>query len=208
MPRKNRGYKRDDPHRDARLLVIVCEGADPEEEYFKFFDSLTQRIKFKVLPSENDASAPKHSLSRAVEYEEKYELTDRDQLWFVLDVDRWWKALQKMNEECSGHKNWNLAISNPCFEVWLLMHVIDVTKDHASGGACKPFKKLLKSHNYQVARFAPQIEEAIQRAKTNDTNPDHFMPDLPGTKLYQLAEQILEYMDQEWERAKREWEKR
>ena len=206
MPRKNRGYKRNEPHRDARLLVIVCEGAKTEKEYFKYFDSLTQRINFEVLPPENDASAPKYSLSRAVKYEEDYGLTDRDQLWFVLDVDRWGEALREMNKECSEHKNWNLAISSLCFEVWLLMHVIDVTKDHASGGACKPFKKLLKSYDYQVAIFAPQIEEAVQRAKANDTDPNHFMPDLPGTKLYQLAEQMLEYMGQEWEQAKRVWE--
>lgn len=36
--------------------------------------------------------------------------------------------------------------------------------------------------------FIPRIEEAIQRARANDTDPDHFMPNLPGTRLYQLAE--------------------
>ena len=50
-----------------------------------------------------------------------------------------------------------------------------------------------------------RIEEAIQRAKVNDTNPDHFLPNLPGTKLYQLAERMLEYMGQELEQARRGW---
>ena len=204
MPRKNRGYKRDEPHRDARFFVIVCEGAKTEKEYFDFFDRLTQRLKFRILPPENDASAPRYSLSRAIEYEEDFGLTNRDQLWFVLDVYRWGEALRRMNEECNKHTNWHLAISNPCFEVWLLMHFRDVTKKDTNGTACEPFKKALRRQpdGYKAEKAAFRIEEAIQRAKTSDADPDHFMPNLPGTKLYQLAEQMLEYMGQEWERVK------
>ena len=48
----------------------------------------------------------------------------------------------------------------------------------------KEFKRALDGllpSGYQVATFAPHIEEAMLRAKANDTNPAHFMPNLRET---------------------------
>ena len=205
MPRQNRGYKRGEPYRDARLFVVICEGAKREKNYFEFFQQFSQRIKITVLPPENNASAPNHFLNRAREYEEAVGLSNSDRLWFVSDRDRWKeKVLREIASTCDETSNWQLAISNPCFEVWLFMHFEDITV--TSADSPQKFKQALDAlspSGYQVMAFAPRIEEATKRAKASDTNPDHFMPDLPGTKVYQLAEQMLEYLGLEWERAKR-----
>ncbi len=204
MPKQNRIYKRGEPHRDPRFFIIICEGAIREKEYFEFFQKFSQRIKIMVLPPENNASAPNHSLKRAQEYEKAIGLRDNDSLWIVSDVDRWeQRALGKVAKECDRRNNWQLAISNPCFEVWLFMHFQDIRE--TQGDSPKEFKQALDRlllGGYKVEVFAPLIEEAIRRAKASDTNPDHFIPNLPGTKLYQLAEQMLEYLGQEWEQAK------
>ena len=203
MPRQNRGYKRGEPHRDARLFVIICEGAKREKAYFEFFQQFSQRIKIRVLPPQNNASAPNHFLPRAQEYEETIGLSTNDSLWFVSDRDRWEeRVLRDIATTCDERDNWQLAISNPCFEVWLFLHLQDMTKTQA--GSPKEFKRALDAllpSGYQVAVFAPRIEEAIQRAKANDTNPDHFMPNHRETKLHLLAEQMLEYLGPEWEQA-------
>ena len=211
MPKRNRAYKRGEPHRDARLFVIICEGAKREVAYFGFFQQFSRRIKFEPLPPKKNASAPKHFLTRAQEYVDTVRLNDNDSLWFVSDVDHWGEnVLRNISEECKQRKNWHLAVSNPCLEVWLFVHINDIeglpslhklpiTKRSA------PVKQAVDDiipGGYKVEVFAPRIEEAIQRAKISDTNPDHFIPNLPGTKLYQLAEQMLEYLGQEWERAK------
>ena len=207
MPRQNRGYKRGEPYRDARLFVVICEGAKREKNYFEFFQQFSQRIKITVLPPENNASAPNHFLGRAQEYEEATGLNSSDRLWFVSDHDRWEeKVLREIATTCDETANWQLAISNPCFEVWLFLHFRNISDTQAdSSGAFKRALDELSPSGYQVATFAPRIEEAIPRAKASDTNPNYFMPDLPGTKVYQLAEQMLEYLGQEWERAKHNW---
>ena len=203
MPRQNRGYKRGAPHRDARLFVIVCEGAKREKEYFEFFQQYSQRIKIEVLPPINNRSAPNHFLSRATDYQDAFGLITDDHLWFVSDRDRWEeKILRNIHEECEKHSNWQLAISNPCFEVWLLLHLHDLANITANSSG--EFKRALNQSlpgGYQVALFAPKIEDAIQRAKAGDPNPDYFLPDRGATKLYQLAEQMLGYMGREWKRT-------
>lgn len=40
---KNRGYKRGEPFRDARLFLIACEGAVREKEYFERLGHGSQR---------------------------------------------------------------------------------------------------------------------------------------------------------------------
>ena len=183
------------------------KGPKREKEYFEFFQQSSQRIKIRVLPPQNNASAPNHFLPRAQEYEETIGLSTNDSLWFVSDRDRWEeRVLRDIATTCDEHTNWQLAISNPCFEVWLFLHLQDMTETQA--GSPKEFKRALDAllpSGYQVEVFAPCIKEAIQRAKANDSNPDHFMPNLPGTKVYLLAEQMLAYMGQEWEQANRDW---
>ena len=178
MPRRNRGYKRGEPHRDARLFVIVCEGAKREKQYFEFFQQFSQRIKIRVLPPENNASAPNHFLTRAADYDETFGLTEDDRLWFVSDRDRWEeKVLRNINEECDKHSNWRLAISNPCFEVWLFLHFRDIGDTQAdSSNAFKQALDELSPSGYQVAAFAPRIEEAIPRAKATTPTPGTLCP--------------------------------
>ncbi len=200
MSRQNRGYKRARPFRDARLFVIVCEGAKREKEYFEFFNNLSQRVKFRTLPPVEDRSAPNHSLDRAASYEEEFGLAQEDQLWFVSDTDRWEaSALRNIHEECERHSNWYLALSNPCFEVWLFLHVKNISATSArSSKDFKPALDGLLASGYQVAVFAPRIEEAMQRARSDDSQPDHFLPERRMTKLYLLAEQLRDFMGQEW----------
>ena len=204
MPRQDRGYKRAKPFRDARLFVIVCEG-EREKKYFEFFQQFSQRVKFRLLPPIEDKSAPNHSLDRAASNEEELGLTKDDQLWFVSDTDRWEEnTLRTINEECMRHSNWSLAISNPCFEVWLFLHQQNISATQAHSP--KDFKRaldVLMPSGYQVAIFAPLIEEATQRARNDDSQPHHFLPERRTTKLYLLAEQLRDFMGQEWSKIAR-----
>lgn len=213
MPRKNRPYKRGEPFRNARLFVIVCEGAKREVEYFKFFQQFSQRVKIEPLPPRENASAPNHFLSRAQEFvdADTNDFNANDSLWFVSDVDHWQESvLRDVSKESKQRTNWHLAVSNPCFEVWLFVHFKDISElpklyQLTAAKRCAPTKQAVDAimpGGYKVEVFAPRIEEAIRRAKANDNDTNHFMPDLPDTKLYQLAEQMLEYMGQEWERTK------
>lgn len=75
MPRKNRGYKRGEPFRDARLFVIACEGARREKEYFETLVAGRRRVIVKLLAptgGQSGASSPEWVLDRAAAYQAAY----------------------------------------------------------------------------------------------------------------------------------------
>jgi hypothetical protein len=196
----NRAYKKGEAFRDARLFVIACEGKETEPAYFQHFESISRRVKVKIVqPKEGEAwnSSPKWVLDRAAQYVSDIGLSEDDQLWLVMDLDRWeLKTLHEIGQVCSEQPGWNLAISNPCFEVWLVMHLSD-TLDFTET-ACQAWKTKLKGlapDGYSPRKLLPLLQNAIARAEAVDKNPEHFMPESGTTKVYRLAKEILPFLD-------------
>lgn len=194
MPRKNRGYKRGAPYRDSALFVIACEGAVREREYFEHLGEYSTRIRFNVLQNTNGNSAPKWLLDSAARYTEETKLTDDDQLWFVMDTDHWPdQQLRTIHEECEKRKNWFMALSNPCFEVWLFLHVKDAIDPALT--TCQDLKTALSTAvpgGYNKKSFIRRIRVAQERCLALDTRPNHFVPSEMHTKVHLLAKEVLE----------------
>lgn len=146
MPKRNsnRAYKRGEAHRDARLFIIVTEG-QREDRYFGWFDRKSQRIQVQLVPRHGQASAPKHFLARLGQYLDKDGKDPKmeDSVWFVLDIDAWTReSIDELMIACAQTPNWHIAISNPCFEVWLNLHTGPVPDN---GEDCDALKTMLGS---------------------------------------------------------------
>lgn len=194
MARKNRNYKKEKPFRDASLFVIICEGAKREPQYFELLAEGSKKIKVEIITPQENKSSPDWLLDAAAEFVSAYQLGEKDQLWFVLDVDAWEpEQLVKLGKTCAENKVWSCAISNPCFEVWLFMHYADISKSTAEN--CGEFKvelpEIVKG-GYNKKSAIENLEKAIARAMAVDSNQDHFMPNPKSTKVYQLVEALLE----------------
>lgn len=205
--RKKRSYQRDSgqlPLRDYTLFAIACEGSKTEPNYFRSMQGLSSRISIDIIEqivSEEEAlsinankSAPNWVLDRAVRYIEKEGLGKEDQLWFVIDTDRWNEdQLRTIAKYCEKYPNWHVALSNPCFEVWLYLH--KKSSMNLSGNvSCKRLKREIGSFDkggYQAELYIPFLPEAIAHAKELDKHPDYFLPEKLSTKVYQLAEALL-----------------
>ena len=74
MPRKNRGYKKGEPFRDARLFVIACEGEKREKEYF---EALVSAAIDRAAAADND---PLHHLPPAMSTK-VYKLAEEIRAW-------------------------------------------------------------------------------------------------------------------------------
>ncbi len=113
MARRNRSYKRGEPFRDARLFIIACEGEKSEPNYFHTLCKGRRRLKLEILKPTDGESAPSWVLRRAKKYVKSYGLQRHDQLWLVLDRDRWkMEHLREIAQYCSN-QNRNIALSNP-----------------------------------------------------------------------------------------------
>jgi hypothetical protein len=181
--------------RDARLFVIATEGKKTEKQYFAMFNS--SRIKVEILATDDDGkSAPQYVLERLNGFREQYSLDEDDLLWFVADVDRW--PIDNLSAVCreAKQKKYGLAISNPCFEVWLCLHLMDLSPDDHT---CKDFEKRLKTilgkynkSRLDVSVYQEKIGEAIDRAKNLHPDQQEYWPTTIGSHVYRLVEAFVD----------------
>ncbi len=204
--RKKRGYKRDTPEklvRDYKLFAIACEGGKREPAYFRLFEYMSRKITVDIIEDKvGEAelghkypikSAPKWVLDRAVKYIEKEGLTDEDDLWFVMDKDKWKdEQLRYIAELCNEHPNWHIVISNPCFEVWLYFHKKRELPENIGSKALKTVVSEFEEGGYAPHKFIVDLPIAILNSKKVDSDKKHFMPKPGETKVYQLGEALLE----------------
>ena len=182
--------------RDARLFLIATEGKTEKPYFDMFHDS---RIKVEVLATgEDNKSAPEYVIQRLNEFARKYDLGEEDSLWLVLDVDRW--GAKKLSLVCreAKQKNYGLAISHPCFETWLCLHLQDLDPKDKT---CQHFEKRLRlilgsynKSNLDTAPYVGRIDDAIGRAKKLHPDPNQNWPPTLGSHVYRVVEMIQKAM--------------
>lgn len=195
MPLLNKiKYDKIPPWRDATLFLIVCEGERREVQYFEFFNELDSKLKVIPVPSEEGKSAPNH-LQINAEKAVISEVSDGGiyELWVVLDIDSWQeKAIHEVQKFCKNKNNWHVAISNPCFEVWLYFHFEKAKPIMNELSKCKEWKQLVNqavAGGFDPMRHPTLIQEANKNAKTN-YSAKGYLPDVASTQLFELGKKI------------------
>lgn len=138
---QNRGFNtpiyEEESREPERVIIISCEGSNTEPEYFetikeKLSDYISVLLQIKIVPKEAGASEPKDIIRNLENYiGEQYDYkSDYDEMWVVWDrekVEGRKAKILKILPECKA-KNYNIAITNPLFEFWLLLHVVNISE--------------------------------------------------------------------------------
>lgn len=208
--------ERCEAYRDARLIVIASEGKDTERIYFKTLakEYTNPRVHVHILErseSEQNNSSPEHVLKQLNDYKEQYALEADDELWLVVDRDRWTEAmLSLVAMECAQDDYMHMALSNPCIEFWLLLHLVDVSsltleeqtqwlENRRRSKNSDPYlKERLRQEmgsyhesDYDAQMLITYVETAIERARALDKNIADRWPQTLGTRVYLLAERVM-----------------
>ena len=208
--------ERHEAFRDARLIVIASEGKDTERIYFKALakEYTNPRVHVHILKRSEDEqnnSSPEHVLKQLDDYKGHYELESDDELWLVVDRDRWTEAmLSHVATECAQDNFMHVALSNPCIELWLLLHLVDATlltteeqqlwiENRRRSKNADPYLKVrlrqemgsYHESSYDAKMLIEHVEVAITRAKSMDKNPADRWPQTLGTRVYLLAESVM-----------------
>lgn len=208
--------ERREAFRDARLIVIAAEGKETERIYFKelAYEYTNPSVHVHILEreeKEQNNSSPEHVLKQLNDYKNQYELEADDELWLVVDKDRWAEAmLSRVAMKCRQEKSMHLALSNPCFELWLLLHLEDVAsltpeeqklclENRRKSKNSDPFLKVrlrqkmgsYHESEYNASTLISHVEVAIKRARLLDKNPVDRWPQTLGTRVYLLAESVM-----------------
>ena len=208
--------ERREAFRDARLIVIASEGKDTERIYFKALakEYTNPRVHVHILKRSEDEqnnSSPEHVLKQLNDYKGHYELESDDELWLVVDRDRWTEAmLSRVATECTQDNFMHVALSNPCIELWLLLHLVDATlltseeeqlwmENRRKSKNADPYLKVrlrqemgsYHESSYDAKMLIEHVDVAIARAEALDKNPADRWPQTLGTRVYLLAESVM-----------------
>lgn len=201
-----------------KMFVLSYEGSVSEKKYFEDFrksdlfnnNGLIEIISLKrPLNRGSDPISVKKLLQEA---KKEYHFKDTDEFWLVIDRDDWEEIhhhnFDKLVEDCQKERNFFLAMSNPCFEIWLILHLKDINEfDEDEKLRIINNEKVSKSKNYidkvlsniqgrgynkipNPSVFLPLTKTAIIRAKALDyENADY--PKQLGTHIYKLIEKLI-----------------
>lgn len=187
---------------DPALFVIAVEGGKTEPAYFALFAS--PRIKGPiVLPPIDNKSAPPQVRDRLIEH---CRATDGlregfDELWLVIDVDHYERHnhLETVAKGAQEH-GYRLAVSRPCFEAWLLLHVSDDIDDLTSSKSAKKAMGAVRAGDQWTAHIDPKlldgVADAVRRARARregEPKPSEAWPSTPGSDVYRLIERLAEH---------------
>ncbi len=192
---KRRKFERKGPFLNYRkVFVLATEGAETEPQYFDLFNSRTTTITVRCLRSSTD-SDPIHVLKRMKRYLQSNSLNPDDRAWLVVDKDQWTdEQLAQLHIWASSNEQYGLAVSNPCFELWLLLH-FDDGNGLATHRQCRErLKRYLPNYDkdhLEIAKLPPVISEAINRARLKDNPPCLDWPRGTGTTVYRLVTKLL-----------------
>lgn len=166
-------------------MLIVCGAKKTEEAYLRGLrDSVPNpSVDVEVLLR---PKSPEQVVEHAAKHRDSSS-NDFDEVWCVVDVDQF--AIDGARTMAKAH-GIQLAISDPCFELWLLLHHCDCTAHLADCGAAKHLLlKKLPSYDKRslvFGDFAMGVQAAIERAQKlgDDGNP--------STGMWRLALRILD----------------
>lgn len=181
--------------RYKKLFVIATEGTKTEPLYFSRFDSDMSVVRVCCLRGKRGSSPPQ-VLRRMTDFLEREGLRQTDEAWLVVDRDCWTdEQLHRLNDWSRLRHNHGMALSNPSFEYWLLLHFEDGLGVRTLRECVDRLRRWLPSYDKGFDRYKicqDQIEAAIRRAKTRDKPMVEDWPrDFGQTTVYRLVDRIL-----------------
>jgi len=196
-----RSFERKQPVREATKVFIFSEGKRREYDYFNYFVELDSRINVIVnqLEGEEDNS-PTGLYQMACDSlcgeEPEYEVLEGDQIWIVCDTDTWGDKIVEVRTALKNKKDWYMAQSNLCFEVWLYYHFLSDFPDmeRAEQIGWKQYVNEVIPGGFNSTKHPSLLPKATANAKL------HFRADVSGcsmpgsTEVYLLGEVLLSYI--------------
>lgn len=182
-----------------KKYIIATEGEKTEKIYLEKFREQNRRknVFVQILETKKGGdSAPEKVLERVNKFaRDKIFDEERDECWLVIDYDSWGEdKLSEIHQNCL-ESNYNLAVSNPCFELWLNLHQDNPKTPNKCSVCEQELKKLLgdySKNSFDVDKLIGKLDKAIAKAKQLHKNKNEPFPKNTGTHVYKLAEKLNE----------------
>ena len=178
-----------------RVIHIAAEGTKTEPEYFRRLNQLQDVARFIMVKKQTSGSTPIGVLNAMKKYVQSKEIGSLDEVWLVVDRDSWPEEnLNQLYQWTQAAEQRGLALSNPNFEYWLLLHFEDTVSSLTGPGCTERLKKHLPKYDKGLPRGKiglSQIQDAIKRARQQDEPPCQDWPRHTGTTVYLIVQKVI-----------------
>lgn len=194
--KRNRTYEKAPPTRESRLLFIFCEGEKREVDYFRYFNrQASQVVVLFHLPADGN-NTPDGLFRNAIkklegdeDTEPEYPLRPDDEVWFVIDTDCWGEKINDLRAAAIT-KGWQVAQSNPCFELWLYYHFFPAPPAEEVAN-WKTHLNALIPGGFDSRKHPEKLPNAVRHAEANHSEAEDGQPQPGSTQVFQLGKAIL-----------------
>ncbi|MBK1988820.1 RloB domain-containing protein [Sphaerospermopsis aphanizomenoides BCCUSP55] len=220
-----------------KLYIIVAEGDKTEYKYFHALkkqyaeEFRMSNLYVEFIDREESKAGNSHpdivleTLDKFLEeLKQRYQPQENyDELWLIVDTDEYDNrktSIEQIYQKCLESSLYQLGLSNPCFELWLILHFVDLNttlKDCVLGetsteslhdyiwkhpikkrpGICKSL--LARIHQGKFPQYyetlIEYIPKAIPRAKILggcSPNDANYPEQKIGTEVYKLLEKLTQ----------------
>ncbi len=191
---RNRSLRRPPKHRlPKRLFLIFCEGKRTEPQYIKGLGQVPEIRTIASLERGKSNSDPASLVRQAIKARNS-PYYNTHEIWCLFDVE--WPARPNLLETVrfARSKGIQCAVSNPCFELWLILHFKDLHKSLTVDRAVE----LRQEHDKSVDKsvdpelYMDRRDQAATRARRLDakhTEEERSFPkDNPSSGMYKLLD--------------------
>ncbi|QJT80412.1 RloB family protein [Kosakonia sp. MUSA4] len=204
----------ENPKKIPNKMYIFCEGTKTEPQYLEAFieDRVRQKSKIIKIPPTRK-NTPVQLVEEAIAKKNSKDTIEDDVFWVVYDRESVSKYPKKLHAEAlakAKKNNIKVALSNVCFEFWILLH-FEYTTSHYScydnmmaESKLKFFLKRVGIDKYEkgsdILYF--KIKSGIDKAKVRATRVNKFIAEsspgkvlepyeyFPYTNIHELLEEI------------------
>lgn len=176
---------------------MLCEGKETEPAYVKGLKQLPAvkgrtSVRIELVP---ERDVPRPLVERAVVEKARDEV---DEVWCLFDVEHPQKHPQLREALALAEKNGiKLAISNPCFELWLILHhrhwTRPATETRQAEDAATQMPGIDGKH-IDTSVLLPLRHDASRRAqqleKKHERDGTRFPDDNPSSGMHRFLEAI------------------
>lgn len=194
---KRRNFSRKTDIRSyKKLFLIATEGTKTEPQYFNMFRHSNNIVDVRCIKG-SSKSAPKYVLNTMKSYLKKINLRKDDEAWLVIDKDMWSDSqIKELFDWTKKNIKYNLAVSNPKFEYWLLLHFEEGKNANTPSSCVEKLRKYLPDYNKNIdirKITIDKIIKAIEVAEKKDVPPCIDWPREAGkTTVYRLVKKLVE----------------
>ena len=203
-----------------KFYVLAYEGNVSEKKYFEdlrlseYFNDSGAIETIALKKGKTDSSSPLSVKALLARAKMEYNFRPTDEFWLIIDRDQW-ETIHKINlealyQDCQKERNFHIALSNPCFEMWLILHFRSVNEisvkdkvliyENAATSAKHHYvddylaECIGNGRGYNKRPdpnvFLPRLNVAIKNAENASDANEHFPKSL-GSDVFKLVKKII-----------------